>query len=160
MTPPWITLRAAIADDREFLYRLFASSRVDVMHFPGWTDAQREVFLRVQFQARNAHYAAQFPHGDVQVIERDGVPIGSIHTDRTGEDLRLIDIALVPEERGAGLGTEILRGVMDDARALGKRVVLHVEVENPAARLYARLGFTEVTSDGIYRRMQWSPDGH
>jgi ribosomal protein S18 acetylase RimI-like enzyme len=154
---PVVTQRAATPEDREFLYRLFASSRLDVMQFPGWSDAQREVFLRVQFQARGAHYAAQFPHGDVRVVERDGAPVGSLHTDRTGDDLRLVDLAIVPEQRGAGLGTEILRGVLEDARALGKRVVLHVEVHNRAARLYARVGFTEVANDGIYRRMQWSP---
>ncbi len=156
---PAITLRASTPDDREFLYRLFASSRLDVMQFQGWSDAQREAFLRMQFQARSAHYAAQFPHGEVRVIERDGAPVGSLHTDRAGHDLRLVDIAIVPEQRGAGLGTEILRGVMEDARALGRRVVLHVDAHNRAARLYARMGFTETANDGVYRRLQWSPDG-
>jgi ribosomal protein S18 acetylase RimI-like enzyme len=48
------------------------------------------------------------------------------------------------------VGTSLLRDLLAEAEAMGKRVTIHVEHFNPALRLYRRLGFTEVADRGVY----------
>jgi ribosomal protein S18 acetylase RimI-like enzyme len=77
---------------------------------------------------------------------------------RRGE-IRLVDIALLPEHRGRGIGGALLRGLLDEGAVSGRRVSMHVERSNPALRLYERLGFERVKDDGIYWLMEWSLPG-
>ena len=86
----------------------------------------------------------------------DHNPIGRILVDRSGETIRLVDIALLTEFRGRGIGSILLRRLLDEGAAAGKRVVLSVYKFNPAMRLYERLGFFKVAEDGLYVQMQWS----
>ena len=71
----------------------------------------------------------------------------------------MIDISLLPEVRGQGLGKAVMSDVVAAARITGKTVSLHVERTNPARRLYARLGFVQVEDKGIYLRMEWKASG-
>ena len=48
-----------------------------------------------------------------------------------------------------------MREVLDEAAASGRTASIHVEVHNPAATLYERLGFAAVAEVGVYRRMEW-----
>jgi ribosomal protein S18 acetylase RimI-like enzyme len=72
-------------------------------------------------------------------------------------DLRIVDIALLPEFRAQGLGSGLIEAVFAAARVTGSKVSIHVENFNPARRLYERLGFIEVGEHGVYRRMEWQP---
>ncbi len=97
-------------------------------------------------------------HGRTRwIVEKDGEPIGRLYIDRREDEHRLIDIALLPEWRGKGVGSELMRGVLDEAREAGKLVRIHVEQNNPAMRLYKRLGFEEIEDQGVYRLMEWRP---
>ena len=51
----------------------------------------------------------------------------------------------------------MIRGLLDEAAATGKRLSIHVESNNPARRLYERLGFEEVAEHGLYRLMEVTP---
>ena len=75
--------------------------------------------------------------------------------DRQADDVCIVDITLVPELRGAGLGTVLLREVLDDAARDGISVSIHVEHFNPAMHLYQRLGFQHVATNGVYHMMKW-----
>ncbi len=66
-----------------------------------------------------------------------------------------MDIALLPEHRGRGIGTRLVQDVLDEARASGRSVSLHVEETNPAKRLYERMGFVDVEDRGVYILMEW-----
>ena len=122
-----------------------------------WTPEQKAAFLEMQFNAQWSHYEQYYPQAAFLVIERDGKPIGRIYIDRGTDEICLVDIALIPEARGKGLGRELIEEILDEARQTGKRVAIHVERFNPAMRLYERLGFKAVEENGVYYLMRWSP---
>jgi ribosomal protein S18 acetylase RimI-like enzyme len=85
-------------------------------------------------------------------------PIGRLYLDRREAEIRIIDIALLTSERRNGVGGALLREVLTEARAAGKAVRIHVERNNPALRLYHRLGFNEIEDQGVYYLMEWRPE--
>ncbi|HTY16259.1 MAG TPA: GNAT family N-acetyltransferase [Myxococcota bacterium] len=151
-----VTLRAARADDADFLYCLYASTRADELAGLGWTDAEREAFLRMQFEAQQRHYRAHFPAARFDVIELAGTPIGRLTVERSADAIHVIDIALLPESRGQQIGGGLLREIQDEAAASGQTVRIRVERRNPASRLYQRLGFTPVRDEGIHLLLEWA----
>jgi ribosomal protein S18 acetylase RimI-like enzyme len=145
--------------DREFLLRLYASTRADELAAVDWTDEEKERFLSFQFGAQHDYYHEQFPAARFDLVLVDGEPAGRLYVDRRDDELRLIDIALLPEFRRRGIGGELMGQVLGEARAAGLPVQIHVEQNNPAMRLYDRLGFRRVEDQGVYWLMRWEPDG-
>ena len=129
------------------------------MRLVDWTAEQKTAFLAQQFEAQHHYYHEQFPSADYLVIERDGTSIGRIYLDRRKDELRLIDIALVPEARNQGLGGALLLDLLDEAQAVSLPVRIHVEKNNPAMRLYLKLGFEPLEDQGVYQLMEWRPSG-
>jgi GNAT superfamily N-acetyltransferase len=91
----------------------------------------------------------------LQVVEREGVAIGRLYVAHWEREIRIMDIALLPENRGAGTGTQLVRALQDEARAAGKSLTIHVERFNRALQLYQRLGFQQVEDKGVYLLMSW-----
>jgi len=151
-----ITLRPRRDDDAAFLYRLYASTREDELRMVPWTDEQKEEFLRMQFDAQTAYYDEHYDHAGFHVIERGGQPIGRFYVDRDDVDIRVVDIALLPEERGAGIGSRLMREMIEEAKQTSRSVSIHVERYNPAMRLYERLGFHRRNENGVYWLMEWT----
>jgi ribosomal protein S18 acetylase RimI-like enzyme len=152
-----ISLRAIREDDREFLCRVYASTRREELASVPWTAEQKDAFLRMQFRAQDTHYRAHYPHAEFSIILLDGCPVGRLYLDRRADEIRIVDIALLPEHRGAGIGSSLLRGILAEAARTGKAVTIHVEHNNPALRLYRRLGFTPIGDAGVYTLMEWRP---
>jgi ribosomal protein S18 acetylase RimI-like enzyme len=152
-----LALRPAGPDDVAFLFRVYASTRTEELAPVPWSDEQKRAFLAMQFDVQDRYYRAQFPGAVFQVILLDGRPAGRLYVDHRDEELRIIDIALLPEHRGAGVGGTLVRGLLDEATQAGKPVRIHVERFNPALRLYARLGFERVADTGIYFLLERSP---
>lgn len=150
-----IRLRPATPEDEEFLFRLYAASRAEEVAAWGWTENARNAFLVMQFRARQGGYRAAFPDAEDRIAERGGLAIGRFLVDRSADRLVLVDVALVPEERGAGIGTRLVSELLEEARRSGRPVHLQVELANPARRLYERLGFEESETDGLRVRMTW-----
>jgi ribosomal protein S18 acetylase RimI-like enzyme len=153
-----VTLRPAQPDDEELLYRLYALSRRDEMLAWGWSEAQQQMFLRMQFTARQAHYRDQFPHAEHRIILLDEAPVGRMVVVRNEDHIRLADIALLPEHRGRGLGASLIKELLDEARSAARPVQLFVERHNPAIRLYERLGFRIVGDIDSHLSMEWEPN--
>ena len=153
-----IVYRKRREDDDEFLFRLYASTRADEMKMVPWTEVEKEQFLRMQFRAQTVYYDEHYDGDEFFVIERDGLPIGRLYLDQQPEDLRIVDIALLPEIRGAGLGTILLKEILDRAASSNLPVTIHVEHFNPAMHLYERLGFRHIDTNGVYHLMQWTAD--
>jgi GNAT superfamily N-acetyltransferase len=154
-----VTLRSATATDYEFMRALYAWTReAELAHFP-FDEAQKRAFLDQQFAAQFAHYAAHYPTCERNIIELDGRPVGRLWVDEWRDQIRLVDIALIPECQGQGIGTTLLRRVLDRGVATGKPVTIHVETFNPALRLYQRLGFEPIDTNGAYLLMRWTPPG-
>lgn len=152
-----VSLRPETEADMPFLSALYASTRAEELQQVPWSDEQKREFLAWQFDSQHKHYLEHYPDCDFQVIERGGEPVGRLYLDEWDEELRLVDVALVPEVRGEGLGGALLRRILERGRRAGKAVSIHVEYNNPALRLYRRLGFQHVDSNGVYYLMRWEP---
>jgi GNAT superfamily N-acetyltransferase len=152
-----IRLRPIAAEDRDFLYRVYASTRADEMKLVDWDDAQKRAFLDMQFHAQHTYYMQHFGQAEFHIILLDGEPVGRLYFDRRPDEIRLIDIALLPEHRGQGVGSFFLQDLLNEARRTGLPVRIHVEHFNPALRLYMRLGFRKIGDTGVYYLMEWSP---
>ena len=152
-----ISFRPSTASDIPFLRHLYGTTREDELRPVPWTSEQKSAFLDMQFVAQKTHYEQQYPDCAFLLIELDGRPIGRLYVDR-GEDIRITDIALLPEFRGRGIGRMLMEEILDEGRSTGKSVSIHVEHDNPALRLYDRLGFQHVDTNGVYHLMEWRPD--
>jgi ribosomal protein S18 acetylase RimI-like enzyme len=155
--PVTVTLRPATASDRALLRDVYASTRAQELDQVAWAPGQREAFVQMQFDAQDHEYRRHNPHGDFDVIEIEGVAAGRLYVDRRPGDLRVIDIALLPEHRGRGIGTSLVTDLQRQAEAEGRLVSIHVEARNPARLLYERLGFRVAEDLGVYQRMEWTP---
>jgi ribosomal protein S18 acetylase RimI-like enzyme len=151
-----IALRPLEATDLPFLGRLYATTRDREMAVVPWTENQKAQFLQQQFEAQHRHYQEHFADAQFAVICRDGRPIGRWYVLQDPDEIRLLDLALLPEFRGLGLGTQLMRELLKDAAASGRPVRLHVEACNPAFHFYQRLGFRPVANRGVYQLMEWT----
>ena len=148
MPPPGIHLRPITAEDAELLARIYASTRTEELSVLPWTQAQKDAFLRSQFEAQHAHYQQHYAGADFLVVMRGEVPLGRLYLHRSARELRIVDISLLPEQRGAGLGRALLEELLRVAEVEGRKVSIHVERMNRALGLYQRLGFRTVQDDG------------
>ena len=157
--PPSVALRPARPDDAEFLFSVYASTRAEELAQVDWDDAQKEDFLRRQFEAQRQCYEGEnYPGAEFHVVLVGGAPVGRLYVHRRETGIRIMDLAMLPEFRGHGVGTGLLRGLLDEGERSGQRVSIHVEAFNPALRLYERLGFQMVSTDGVYLLMERQPE--
>ena len=152
------TLRPARPEDREFLLSVYASTRTEELTPVPWTDEQKAAFLRMQFDAQDAHYHAHYEDATYDVIEVDGVPAGRLSLHRRPKEIRLMDIAPLPHFRGTEIGTRRLAELIAESKERGVPLTIHVEMSNPARRLYERLGFVPVEEHGVYLLMERRPE--
>lgn len=146
-------LRTETADDLDFAASLYASTRQAEMDTLAWSDAEKSAFCRMQFNAQHSHYVAHYPGVQFLTIERDGARVGRVYIEQTARALLLMEITLSPEHRGAGVGGAIAVALLQHARANALPMHLHVEPSNPAKRLYERLGFRDIETQGFYTFM-------
>ena len=150
-----ISLRPITPEDDSFLASLYASTRTEELAQTNWSEEQKAMFCRMQFNAQTADYQRNYPDASFQIIERSGVAAGRLLVMRSDEAIHVIDIALMPAHRGAGIGTKLLKELQKEARAAGKKLSIYVESFNPARRLYDRLGFQQVEEKEVYLLMEW-----
>lgn len=155
LAAPPIRLRDEQEADLPFLEALYASTRQDELAQTGWSQQERDRFLSMQFHAQRAHYLEHFARDRFQIIVSGEEPIGRLIVGRWPKETRVIDIALLPAWRGRGIGGQLVREVLDDARLRNVPVRIHVETFNPAQRLYARLGFMPIEDKGVHQLMEW-----
>lgn len=150
-----LSLRPITGEDDAFLARVYASSRADELAVTGWPEELKTDFCRRQFDAQSAYYAENYPGASFQLIERAGWPVGRLYVARWEKEIRIVDITLLPEFRGSGIGTKLLRELQGEAQLAGKSLTIHVERFNRALGLYQRLGFEQVEDKGVYLLMRW-----
>lgn len=152
-----LELRPVTAEDLPFIESLFVSVRAPEFEAAGLEGEALASLLAMQFRAQRSHYARAYPEGDDRVIVDDGVDVGEWIVAELPGEFRLIDISLLPEHRGRGIGTFLVGEYVTLAKAKQKPVVLHVEMNNPARRLYERFGFKIEEEVGMYYRMRCEP---
>lgn len=152
-----VTLRAVTEQDEAFLLEVYASTRADELALTQWDEAQREVFLRMQFAAQLSHYRTHYPDGEHLVILLGGNPIGRVYVARLEGEIRILDITILPRDRNVGTGTAILNDLMAEASRVGKPLRIHVESYNRSRRLFERLGFVKSGESGYSDLLEWRP---
>jgi GNAT superfamily N-acetyltransferase len=151
-----VTLRPAQKEDEAFLLALYDSSRAEELAQVEWVEGQKEVFVRWQFDLQRREYDARFPEASYQVIMVDEEPAGRIWIGTDEEQIRLLDIALLPPFQRRGVGTLLVRWLIDQA-ARAKKPLRHMVfvLNNDAHRFYERLGFVVIEDLGAYKHMEW-----
>lgn len=154
-THPELGLRPINEADLPFLAMLYASTRQEELQATSWPAQQQQAFLQQQFSAQHHYYQTHIPHAHFDLILRQEQPIGRLYLAWEEGVVRLVDIALLPEQRGLGLGSFLIKTLMQTAKQRRLRIDLHVENHNPAYRLYERLGFVHCEDRGVYQLLSW-----
>lgn len=153
-----ITTRPETPWDAEFLFLLYASTREEELAVVEWEKSAKETFLRSQFKLQSTHFREHYPEASFEIIQLDGRAIGRLYVYREGPEIHILDIALLPEARGQGIGTAFLRQILQEGRDKQRAVTLYVEKFNRAQQLYARLGFQQIEDEGVYWKLEWRPE--
>ena len=150
-----VTFRRATSGDEQFLLGIYSSTRQDELALTNWDDAQRDAFVRMQFDAQQTHYRQYYPEGEHLIILVDGTAVGRLYVANLKEKREILDITLLPQHRSAGIGTPIIRELMAEAALLGKPLQIYVESFNRSLGLFERLGFVRLSQDGYNDLMVW-----
>lgn len=148
-TPTPFTLRVVDADDVTFLQEVYASTRADELTQLPWNEAQRSAFIRMQFTAQRQHYLKHYPNARQELILLGEQPIGRLYVNRGEQEIHIIDITVLPEHRGRGIGSSLIKSLIEEATEARKSTTVYVEGFNPSRRLFERLGFEEIETDGV-----------
>jgi ribosomal protein S18 acetylase RimI-like enzyme len=149
-----ITLRPEQPQDESFLFEVYASTRQEELDAWGWPPEMRRQFLTMQFKASQGLHNA-FPDAEFQIVMLDGSNAGRMVVHRTREALHLVDIALLPQHRNAGIGAALMQRVFGEAAATKRPLRLLVLKSNRAARFYSRLGFVKTGETEMHLEMEW-----
>lgn|ERR1044072_347698 len=152
-----ITLRPIGPDDNDFLVEVYGSTRAEEMAMVPWTIEQQQAFVRMQFAAQQDHYTKTYPTASYDIIMSGSRPVGRLYVARLDREFRIIDITLLPAERNAGIGSYLLKQLLDEASRAGKVTRIFVEEFNPSRRLFERLNFSLSEQHGMHMLLQCNP---
>ena len=158
--PSNITLRPVGPDDHEFLVEVYGSTRAEELALVPWTKEQQQLFVRSQFAAQQDHYAQTYPAASHDIIVSNNRPVGRLYVARLDQEIRIVDITVLPAERNVGIGSYLIQQLLDEANQTGKVTRIYVEEFNPSLRLFERLGFSPSEQQGMHLLMQWNPSQH
>lgn len=153
-----VSFRVIHDADRPFLEHVYASAREWEFQLTSWEPDAKADFLRRQFEAQDLHYQRVFPNVIRRIIALDGVDIGRLYVDRQDDCLRIVEFTLLPVYQGRGIGTDILRNLLNEAHGGKVPVRLMVEKNSPALRLYLRHDFVQTGEQGHHLMMEWRPN--
>lgn len=153
-----ITLRAASEEDAAFLLEVYASTRADELALVPWSNEQKDAFLKFQFDAQHSSYCERFPEASYQIILQDNVPIGRLYVLREIEEITILDITLLPQQRSSGIGTTLIRELLTEGGQTNRPVRIWVEHFNRSLLLFKRFGFCKVQEAGFNYLMEKLPE--
>ncbi len=149
------SLRNVTPSDNDFLFRVYASTRADEMKQLPWNSDQQEMFLKMQYTAQQQDYLRRFPDGEHKVIVMGGEPAGRLYLARCIDEIRILDIALLPEHRNKGVGRMLIDELIQEASQTRRPLRIYIEQNSSALRLFERLGFSNVQDIGSHFLFEW-----
>ncbi|MFK7932381.1 MAG: GNAT family N-acetyltransferase [Saprospiraceae bacterium] len=150
-----IALRPIQSADFPFLQQVYASTRMDIQQAAGLTPAHKALLLQHQFNAQHSHYQKYFEQASFDIILFKKSTIGRLYVNRQLDEIRVVDISILPKFQKQGIGTFLLKNILAEGKKTATKVVLHVEQYNPALALYERLGFEKKKEVGTRFFMEW-----
>lgn len=136
-------LRRANQGDYEFCYELTKQNMYDLFcrHWDGWLDSE----FRKGFVVEN-----------IQIIRVRDKAVGYFSHVTNKDSLYIDNIQLAPEFQGQGIGTKLLTDFLTQNQHTLIRLTTFED--NPAKRLYEKLGFRVVVRNGSTIKMEIVPD--
>jgi ribosomal protein S18 acetylase RimI-like enzyme len=154
-----LSLRPVTPEDEDTLLKIYSSTREEEMQQAvEWSSEQKEMFLRWQLEMQRRDYEARFPQTDYQLILFRGEPAGRLWVARTPEQIRLLDIAVLPEFQNRRIGTYLLQNLIKESEETGiplRHMIFKLNTE--ARRFYERLGFRLLEDERMYLLMERRP---
>lgn len=147
--------RPATSDDQTFLLEVYGSTRAEELALTTWDQAQRDAFLSMQFSAQQSHYGQHYPEGEHYIILVNDHAVGSLYVAEIENEIRILDLTILPQHRNAGIGTQIMKELMAEAALIGKPLRVYVESFNRSLGLFERLGFEKSGESGHSYLMEW-----
>jgi ribosomal protein S18 acetylase RimI-like enzyme len=145
-----LTLSAITSADEPFLQSVYAATRADEMRLVPWSAQQKEMFLQMQFQAQQEYYLSRYPNASLRVIKFNDESIGRLYIAELADEIRIIDITILPEYRNRGIGTRLVKDILQTSAEKQKPVQIYVENFNQSSQLFAGLGFEPVSEQGVH----------
>lgn len=154
-----IDFRIITDQDKGFLFDVYASTREWEFQYTSWPKAERQLFLKSQYEAQDKTYKMRYLGAIYRIIQLDGVDIGRLILDRQDQQLLIIDFAILPQYQGRGIGSDILKSLINEAYGGKVPVRLHVNQNNTSAiQFYLRHGFKKTGVNGLHFAMEWKGD--
>jgi ribosomal protein S18 acetylase RimI-like enzyme len=153
VNPSDVHLIQASPADEAFMYATFANTRVEELGITGWSDEQKEHFLRMQFEAQRLSYLRDLPDAEYSVIYCGATAVGRLIVERTPVEIHIVDIALLTQFRKLGIGSILMSRIFEEAKQTGESVRLFVEKFNPALHWYERMGYKVLSTGPVYLEM-------
>jgi GNAT superfamily N-acetyltransferase len=149
--------RERLPGDGGFLLSVYASTRRPELAWLGWSEKEADAFIGMQFDAQTRHYRQAFPNATYLVICVDGERAGRLVINRADDQIVIVDITLLPKFRRLGIGSGLVRRLLDEADAGRLRVRCHVLQDSNARRFWERAGFAAQGDDRVYVAMERAP---
>jgi GNAT superfamily N-acetyltransferase len=145
-----LTLSAITPADAPFLLSVYAATRADELALTNWSDNQKTLFLQMQFDAQQQHYQLRYPDASLSIIKHGSQPVGRLYIAELADEIRIIDMTILPEHRSQGIGTKLVKDVLQIGADKRKPVQIYIENFNRSAQLFSRLGFEPISEQGVH----------
>ena len=152
-----VTRRSMNGDDMEFLYRVYVSTRDDIAQAPV-SEEQKQALYWHQFESQHVHYQKYFKGSEFDVVLVNGKPAGRVYVHQTDDEIRIVDLSLLPEFRGKGVGEKVLSEIFEQADRCNKPLRLRVDPNKPALKWYLGLGFQKIEEEEFCWHMERKPN--
>src|SRR5262249_55702303 len=150
-----VTFRPVAPDDEPFLVSVYGSTRTEELSLTDWDEARRDAFVAMQFKAQQSHYREYYPNGQQLIILVNDDAVGRLYVANIKEEIRILDITILPQHRNEGIGTPIVKELMAEAAKIGKPLRIFVESYNRSRLLFERLGFVKIDESGYSYLLEW-----
>jgi ribosomal protein S18 acetylase RimI-like enzyme len=143
--------------DNEFLLRVFKESRPDLNLINDISEEQRESIILEQFKMEKQQLEQIYPNAEFSIIKLNEEPIGRIYIYYGETTNRIVEIGLLEDYRGLGIGQRLMTTVIGNATKMKKNVRLQVAWFNQRAyKFYERIGFKVIENQEVFFEMEYT----
>ncbi len=150
-----VSLRTVVRSDRAFLYELFAMNHIGELNVLGVDTERMEPYLMSQFSIQYRRFEKEFITAEMEIVLLDGQPVGRVYFECLDDEIYLVDLALLPDNQGQGLGTDLLNVLKKEAKQRALPIIAEVEEHHPALSFFEAAGFAETGKEESYVVLEW-----